>query len=57
MRHQGVSLFYPVADRRQPQAVSGFVMAAMSLEEIIVPRLQAHQYLNFPSGRLITVPK
>ncbi|MGI5922748.1 MAG: response regulator [Lentisphaeria bacterium] len=47
---KGVSLFYPVMDRRHPQAVSGFVMAAMSLEEIIVPSLQAHQYVNFSFG-------
>jgi len=44
---KGVDLFYPVMDRRQPQAVSGFLMAAMSLEELVAPNLHTHQHIHF----------
>ncbi|HOG49311.1 MAG TPA: response regulator [Lentisphaeria bacterium] len=44
---KGVDLFYPVMDRGQPQAVSGFVMAAMSLDELIAPNLHASHHVHF----------
>jgi CHASE1-domain containing sensor protein len=44
---KGLDIFYPVKDRRQPQAVSGFVMAALSLDDLIAPNLHTHQHVDF----------